>query len=204
MHKSQNVDQNVTFVLQGARFLVSMRQIGAGDHEKLLSSLPCTWQSSRVFRCVMEKKNDGYLSTFTIAFLLSRHLYDDDEAGDRNLNLGSATFTVCRCNLSPGYSPILPFVIPRNVNEPPKMPPKEIPRRRILRHLTVAGKRSLHHVTTFISSFQKMRTARLKCTEDLGLVLLSKSEGERVNRACIAKDAKMHQGDRSCLTYAGI
>lgn len=117
--------------------------------------------------------------------LPSCHLYGDDEAGDRNLNLGSAIFTVCRCNLSPGYSPILPFVIPRNVDEPPKMPPKEI-----LCRLTVAGKRSLHHVTTFISSFQKMRTARLKCTEDPGLVLLSRNEGERVNRACIAKDAE--------------
>lgn len=113
-----------------------------------------------------------------------RRLYGD---GDRNLNLGSATFTVCRCNLSPGYSPILPFVIPRNVDEPPKTPPKEI-----LRRLTVAGKRSLHHVTTFISSFQKMRAARLKCTEDHGLVLLSRNEGERANRAWVAKDA----GDR--------
>lgn len=140
-------------------------------------------------------KNDGHPLTFTIGefTLFSRHLYGDDEAGDRNLNLGSATFTVCRCNLSPGYSPILPFVIPRNVDEPPKMPPKEIPRRRVLRRLTVVGKRSLHHVTTFISSFQKMRTARLKCTEDLGLVLLSRNEGERMNCACIAKG----QGNRS-------
>lgn len=100
--------------------------------------------------------------------------------GDRNLNLGSATSTVCRCNLSPGYSPILPFVIPRNVDEPPKMPPKEI-----LRRLTVAGKRSLHHVTTFISPFQKMRAARLKCTEDHGLVLLSrKRRRESESRVC--------------------
>lgn len=125
----------------------------------------------------------------------SRHLYGDDEAGDRNLNLGSATFTVCRCNLSPGYSPILPFVIPRNVDEPPKMPPKEIPRRKVLRRLTVAEKRSLHHVTTFISSFQKMRTARLKCTEDFGFVLLSRNESERMNCAYIAKE----QRNRSTL-----
>lgn len=38
-----------------------------------------------------------------------RHLYTTRH-GDRNLNLGSATF-YRRCNLSPGHSPILPFVI---------------------------------------------------------------------------------------------
>lgn len=122
-----------------------------------------------------EKMMDTFRRRLPSSSPSPRHLYGD---GDRNLNLGSATFTVCRCNLSPSYSPILPFVIPRNVDEPPKMPPKEI-----LRRLTVAGKRSLHHVTTFISSFQKMRAARLKCTEDLGLVLLSRNEGER---ACVA------------------
>lgn len=47
------------------------------------------------------------LSSFPSLFHFSPH---DDETGDKNLNLGSA-FTVCRCNLSPGYSPILPFVI---------------------------------------------------------------------------------------------
>lgn len=129
-------------------------------------------QSSRVFNRALWK-NGGHLSTFTIVSLFSppvqRGWWQEFKPGFRHL--------YCGCNLSPGYSPILPFVIPRNVDEPPKMPPKEI-----LRRLTVAGKRSLHHVTTFISSFQKMRTARLKCTEGFGLVLLSRNEGERVNR----------------------
>lgn len=84
-------------------------------------------------------------SYFPSLFYFSPPVYDDED-GDENLNLGSATFTVCRCNLSPGYSPILPFVI-RGTRTSRQ-------RRRQRRSSTVRqSPRKKGHFTTFIYFF---------------------------------------------------
>lgn len=103
--------------------------------------------------------------------------------GDRNLNLGSATF-YCGCNLSPVYSPILPFVIRRNVctsrqrrrqrrspsRDPPSFDGRRKSRRLSNRHLPVSDARRAIKMYARITSRLRAATAKRKTNAGISRV----------------------------------